>query len=173
MKITYQFTAQDIKDLKSGHYWGIHQTFGSLFFLRYGWLILSITGIVVASLITGDLFTSTVYLGTYTAILYTILREYHNSVWSEYCLPEKHTFFLQPWTLTVSEDGMTFDSDHASMRYSWKTIIEVNETTDFLYFWEDKVNFVPVPKRAFASPIQMIEFKQIVEKFRQNTPSPK
>lgn len=169
MKITYQFSPQDIKELKSGNYWGIHQTFGSLFFLRYGWLILSISGIVLASLITGNLFTSTMYIGTFSAILYGILREYHNRVWSEYCLPEKHTFFLQQWTLTIGEDGMTFDSECANIRYSWKTIVELNETNNFLYFWRDKVSFVPVPKSAFPSSAQLTEFKQIVDKFRQNT----
>lgn len=89
---------------------------------------------------------------------------------------------LQPWlasrqvnknermrtetTWTVSDDGLLVTTGYGQSKIDWETFGKVVETGDYfllLYSWNRRL-FQIIPKRAFASPDEMADFREYLKR---------
>lgn len=65
------------------------------------------------------------------------------------------------YLFTFSQDKISFKSDKAAADFKWKSFKKLYETEDFFYLVQSKHSYSMLPKRAFASPKDMEDFKKI------------
>jgi hypothetical protein len=65
----------------------------------------------------------------------------------------------EPYTLETSLQGVVISNARSRNEYHWLSFTDVLETKDVLLMMLSPTNFHPVPKRAFADPRQLEEFR--------------
>lgn len=72
-----------------------------------------------------------------------------------------------PRTVTLSAEGCYGRAEGVEIRRSWHSIREIVSTVEHLYFIQDDIHAIVIPRRAFSSPAAAERFAAIARDLRQ------
>jgi hypothetical protein len=98
-----------------------------------------------------------ILLGTLCAYLIRYIRRQLLTIW------DGSPNLRRPYTMTATDDGITIAEPLSRHELKWFAFARVIETQNLFLLYLTEYSFHMVPKRAFADPTQIDEFRAMIE----------